>query len=116
MQTVLFNKYFQEFRKIESKEIIPGFSGKFIHTEFLTLALWTIQGKSTLPLHQHVHEQVTQLISGEFEMTIGGVYKKISTEEIVVIPSDVPHEGKALSECIVFDIFTPVREDYRQHQ
>ena len=32
---------------------------------------------------------------------------------VVVIPPDVPHAGKAITDCWIIDVFHPVREDYR---
>ncbi|MEL6562159.1 MAG: cupin domain-containing protein [Bacteroidota bacterium] len=110
------SKYFNQFSDIEPIEIMPGFRGKFIHTKSLTLALWEIEAGSTLPLHQHPHEQVSQLVSGEFEMTVAGEYQKAIPGELITIPGHIDHEGKALTDCVIFDIFSPVREDYKARQ
>ena len=108
--------YFHQFSKIKSVEIMPGFSGKFIHTATLTLALWEIKKGSVLPLHQHPHEQVSQLVNGAFEMTVNGEYQRAIAGELITIPSNTDHEGIALTDCVIFDIFSPVREDYKEKQ
>ena len=46
------------------KEIIPGFKGKFIHTQNFTVAFWNIEEGKELPEHSHIHEQTTQVIKG----------------------------------------------------
>jgi quercetin dioxygenase-like cupin family protein len=33
--------------------------------------------------------------------------------DVLVIPPNVPHSGKALTDVSVMDAFAPVREDYR---
>ena len=33
--------------------------------------------------------------------------------EIVCIPSNQWHYGKAITDCVLMDVFTPVREEYR---
>lgn len=45
--------------KIEPKEIIKGFKGKFIHNENTTLAFWEVEKGASIPLHSHIHEQTT---------------------------------------------------------
>ena len=103
----------KEIKNIEQKEILPGFKGRFVHTNSSTIAFWEIEKGSVLPEHSHIHEQTTQVIEGKLEMTIN--YKTIVLEPdmIVTIPSNVVHSGKALSTCKLTDTFCPVREDYK---
>jgi len=99
--------------EIEQKEIFKGFKGRFIHMETFTIAFWEIEAGSELPLHSHIHEQTTEIIEGELEMTCNGVTKVYKPGMIITIPSNVEHSGKALSNCKLTDIFCPVREDYK---
>lgn len=56
---------FVNLKDVPSKELLPGFSAKMIHTENMTLAYWDIKAGSVLPKHSHVHEQVAaQVITG----------------------------------------------------
>ena len=104
---------FKNTAAIEAKEVAPGFHGKMIHMEGMTVAHFFIEKGSALPAHQHPHEQVTNIISGEFEMTVGAETKLCKAGDVVCIPSNVPHFGKALTDVQVIDVFQPVREDYR---
>ncbi|CAN5381585.1 cupin domain-containing protein [soil metagenome] len=106
--------YFNELDEIEPKEIMPGFWGKFIHTDKITLAFWDIKKGSLLPEHSHLHEQTAFLIEGEFQITIKEETKVLIPGMVAVIPSGAVHSGKALTDCKILDIFSPVREDYRQ--
>ena len=107
------SKYFQQLAELPSRELLPGFKGKFIHLENMTMAYWEIAKGSVLPEHSHVHEQTTNVISGELEMTIGGETKVLTAGQVGIMPGNVPHSGKALTDCVVIDVFSPVREDYR---
>lgn len=98
---------------IPEKEVIKGFKGRFIHTPKLTLGYWNIAEGSVLPPHKHVHEQITQVEEGEFELTVDGKTNVYTKGMVAVIPSNIEHSGRALSSCRVFDIFHPVREDYQ---
>jgi quercetin dioxygenase-like cupin family protein len=100
-------------KDIPAREIVPGFFGKFIHGEQSTLAFWEIKKGHTLPLHHHVHEQITYIVSGELEMVIGDEKHVLTSGMTNVIPSNLPHSGFALTDCVVIDTFCPVRDDYR---
>lgn len=104
---------FINLRDIDSRELLPGFSVRFVHAEKMTLAYWDIKSGSVLPEHSHHHEQVAaQVISGEFELTLEGITKVMKAGDIAVIPSNVAHSGKAITDCQLLDVFSPVREDY----
>jgi quercetin dioxygenase-like cupin family protein len=104
---------FKLLENIHRKEILPGFWGRFIHTDSMTLAFWEIEKGSSLPEHSHFHEQVANIIEGKFEMTIEGVTHILVPGAVAIIPSNAIHSGKALSDCKILDIFSPVREDYK---
>ena len=104
--------YFR-FDDLPTKEIIPGFLARLIHTEQQTISLVETQEGSLLPAHSHVHEQVSQVLHGEFEMTVEGETRVCIKGDVVVIPSNAVHSGRALTDCVILDTFTPVREDYR---
>lgn len=104
---------FINLNDIRDRELLPGFSVKFIHAEKMTLAYWQIKAGSVLPEHSHPHEQVAaQVMSGEFELTLEGESKVMKAGDIAVIPSNAVHSGKAITDCQLLDAFSPVREDY----
>ncbi len=45
-----------DLNHIEEKEVVPGFFGKFIHSDNITIAYWRIAAGSILPEHKHPHE------------------------------------------------------------
>jgi quercetin dioxygenase-like cupin family protein len=95
------------------KELFPGFDARLIHADGLTVAHVTIAAGSALPEHHHVHEQITNVIHGELEMTVAGQTAVCNAGTSIVIPSNAPHSARALTDCYVIDVFQPVREDYR---
>ncbi len=98
---------------IEAKEIVKGFAGKFVHSGSMTFAYWDIAAGASLPSHSHPHEQVVNMLEGDFELNIDGDVRIIRKGEIVVIPPDAEHSARAITKCRVLDVFSPVREDYR---
>ena len=98
---------------LEEKEIVPGFRGKFVHSENMTVVYWNITAGSSLPEHHHPHEQVVNLIEGTFEFVMNGETKVEKPGSVIIVPSNVPHSGTAITDCKIIDVFYPVREDYK---
>lgn len=98
---------------IPGRELIPGFTGKFVHGAQGTLAFWDIKKDCRMPEHHHPHEQITHIVSGELEMTIGGETMLLTAGTVHVIPSNTPHSAIARADCKVIDSFSPARDDYR---
>ncbi len=100
-----------ELDKIKEREIMPGFHGKIINGNNITWAFWRIDEGAELPEHSHVHEQIMHVIDGKIKFTFDGQTLVHGPGSIVVIPSNMPHSGVALTQCKIMDVFTPVRED-----
>ena len=101
-----------KIEQLPQKEIKKGFKARFVHTLHTTLGLWEVEKGAVLPMHNHIHEQSTQVLEGKFEMTIGDETKIYEKGDLAVIPPNVIHGGVALTNCQLFDVFSPVREDY----
>lgn len=98
---------------IKEKELVPGFHAQFVHSENMTFAYWRIEAGSSLPDHSHPHEQVANVIEGEFELVVAGEAKRMTPGQVAVIPGNVPHHGTAITDCRLIDVFYPVRDDYK---
>lgn len=105
---------FIDVNELKSKELMPGFDGRMIHTDRLTIIYWDIAAGSILPEHSHEHEQITHILEGQFAFTIEGETQVIDAGKVAVIPSNARHWGKALTDCKALDVFQPVRRDYQQ--
>jgi len=46
-------------------------------------------------------------------MHIGDETIMLETGVVKVIPSNTPHSATAHTDCVLIDVFSPVREDYR---
>lgn len=103
----------QHLNDIPARQIVPGFFGKMVHGATSTLTFWEAKKGSSLPEHKHVHEQITYVVDGELEMTIGGQKYRFTAGNVHVIPSNVPHSALAVTDCRIIDSFSPARDDYR---
>jgi len=105
---------FATLASLPAKEIFGGtIRGHYAHLDRLTVGAVELNAGTAVPMHSHPHEQVTYVIDGRFEFTIGGETRILEPGIAALIPGGVMHGGKTLTACRVFDIFTPVREDYR---
>ena len=98
---------------VDSREVVPGYTARFIHSDKITLAYWVITKGSVIPMHQHVHEMMVNVLEGKLELTIGNETQIIQPGQVGVIASQVPHSAKAITDCRLLDVFFPVREDYK---
>jgi quercetin dioxygenase-like cupin family protein len=104
---------FIKISDVEEREVVAGFRGRFIHSANMTVAYWKIKAGATIPIHNHVHEMIVNVIEGQLELTIAGETKVLHAGMAGIIPSNVPHTAKGITDCFVIDVFSPVREDYK---
>jgi quercetin dioxygenase-like cupin family protein len=103
----------QNLNDIPYRELASGIMAKLVHGKKSTLSIVDIKQGSILPRHKHKHEQITFIVEGELEMMIGKKEYLLSAGTVHVIPSNEPHSAIALTDCRVIDVFSPVREDYK---
>ena len=72
-----------------------------------------VEAGAALPRHSHPHEQVVNMLEGEFELVVDGTPHRLKAGDVLAIPGDAPHSGRALTRCRILDVFHPIREDYR---
>lgn len=95
------------------RELLPGSSVSFIHSENITLAEWRFEAGIKLPEHSHPHEQITKIISGEFKLIIEKKPYNLTSGSVAVIPPGALHSAEPISDCHIIDIFYPTRDDYK---
>ncbi len=64
--------------------------------------------------HTHVHEQVSYVLSGVFEVEIDGKKEILKAGDAFVVPAQVEHGALCLEEGLLIDTFSPMREDFLQ--
>ena len=102
-----------QLSQIESRKLIPGATVRFVHSDHMTLAYWEFEADTPLPEHAHPHEQVTNVITGTFELNTAGQIHRLEAGSVALIPPGVRHSARAITACHIIDVFYPVREDYR---
>lgn len=100
-------------RNIPSKEVMPGYHGKLIHSENMSIAFWEVEKGAEVPEHSHINEQIMHVMEGKFEFTLDGDTQFYGPGDLVVIAPYKKHGGKALTPCKLMDVFSPTREEYK---
>lgn len=104
---------FITLRDLPGFDIIPGFHAQLYHSEELTFGKVSIAAGAELPTHDHHHEQFTLVLEGQIEFTIDGVTELLEPGMVAHMPPYASHSARAVTDCIVFDCFRPVREDLK---
>ncbi len=103
----------QQIKNISPKELVPGITGYYAHANSMTFGYVELRAGSSIPTHQHVHEQITYILEGELDMVIGGEACLLTAGMYHVITSNTPHSAIAKTACKVIDAFSPARDDYK---
>jgi quercetin dioxygenase-like cupin family protein len=62
--------------------------------------------------HHHFQSQITYVVSGKFEFSLGNEKMTIIQGDAVYVKPDIIHSALCLEEGILIDVFSPVREDF----
>lgn len=101
-------------KNLKPKELVPGITGFYAHSDNITFGYVELKARSSVPLHQHIQDQITYIIEGELDMIINNEACSLSAGMYHVIPSNIFHSAIARTDCKIIDAFSPSRDDYKQ--
>ena len=105
---------FSKLAGLPARAILNGaIQGRYAHAKAMTIGEVLLEPNTVVPMHDHPHEQLSYVIEGRFEFTVGSETTILEPGMVALIPGGVTHGGTTLTACKVIDIFSPVREDYR---
>lgn len=97
-----------------SYEIADGLFFRPVFAENMALNFVTFPPHSGFPEHTHPEEQISIVVAGEMEITVGGLRRMVRPGDVVIYPANVTHSGTTLDEgCRLIDIFSPPRAGIR---
>jgi len=101
------------FDRIPLEHLNPLIDRQFIYGERAMLARIVLRKGALVPRHSHDNEQITYILEGALRFTMGdGRVITVGAGEVLVIPSNLPHQAEALEDTVDLDIFTPPRADW----
>ena len=99
---------------LEVIERLPGWYGRYFHSSSMTFAHYDFKRGSSIHEHFHPQEEVYEVIEGELELTIDGVKQVARPGLVGIVPSNVRHSVKALTDGRAIIVDYPLRTDMRE--
>jgi quercetin dioxygenase-like cupin family protein len=99
-------------RQIPAVEKLPGWRGRLFHSPSLTFGHWDFRAGSSIHAHSHPQEEVWQILDGELELTIDGAVEIASSGMVAIVPANVTHAVRALSDGKAIVVDYPLRRDF----
>jgi quercetin dioxygenase-like cupin family protein len=100
---------------VATEQVNPSMERKIITGEKLMIAKLKFKDGFLVPLHHHVHEQITQVISGQIRFWFGENREQVMdlfAGDVVIIPSNLPHEALMIGDVEEIDTWSPPRQDW----
>jgi quercetin dioxygenase-like cupin family protein len=100
---------------VTEERVTDTISRKLITGDQMMLAQVFLEKDALVPQHSHHNEQLTYIISGALHFFIGADRERevvVRAGEVLHLPSNVPHEARALEDTLDVDIFNPPRQDW----
>lgn len=63
-------------------------------------------------VHSHPHSQASYVESGEFDVIIDGVEKRVGPGDSFFVNPNLDHGAVCRKAGVLLDVFSPVREDF----
>jgi quercetin dioxygenase-like cupin family protein len=103
---------FVETSGLKVIERLPGWHGRYFHSATMTFAHYDFARGSSIHEHFHPEEEVYEVIEGELEVTIDGLTQIARSGLVAIVPSNVRHSVKALTDGRVIVVDHPARPDF----
>jgi len=110
-----FEPKFYQLSEVPAFVPLPGFQMQAIVGGDMMGNWVRIEPNTEMPRHQHPQEQFGVMLEGHLELTIGDETRLLGPGTAYTIPGGVPHHARTHDDgCLVLDIFSPPRDDYRK--
>lgn len=100
---------------VPTEQVTPKMQRKLVHGDKVMVAKMKFKDGFLVPLHSHVNEQITQVLSGTIRFWFGDHKEEtfdLNAGDLVVIPSHLPHEALMIGDVEEIDTWAPIREDW----
>ncbi|MGV8981261.1 cupin domain-containing protein [Clostridium sp.] len=98
---------------VKLSDLGKGVSRKILaHVESIMMVEVNFIKGSVGEIHAHIHEQISYIIKGSFEVNIDGKKEIIKAGDTFYVVPNALHGVLALEDSTILDVFTPQRDDF----
>lgn len=83
----------------------------FGYDDSILMAKVNFEAGAVGSIHSHAHSQVSYIESGQFDVFIDGVKKRLGPGDSFYIEPNLDHGAVCRKAGVLLDVFSPVRED-----
>ncbi len=106
---------FYRWEDVAEEQVTEMISRKLVTGEREMVAQITLKKGAIVPEHAHESEQISYVLKGALRFTIDGREITVRDNEVLHIPSGVPHAATAVEDTFEVDVFSPIRQDWLDH-
>jgi len=100
--------------ELHGTEMLPGVVRRAVYLEHAMVTFFDFAPGSVVPRHEHPHEQITYVVRGALEFTLGGETVVLRAGDGVCCPPGIVHGAVVLDEhTVALDAWYPQREEYK---
>jgi quercetin dioxygenase-like cupin family protein len=107
---------FYAFDKMPFEKITDKISRRYVYGKNIMLVYFKLAKGASVRKHHHHNEQITYILQGSVKVTSHDKEYIVSSGEVLIIPANVEHFFEALEDTIDMDVFSPIRQDWLDHQ
>jgi quercetin dioxygenase-like cupin family protein len=97
---------------LPAESITDSIDRKYFTGDRVTVARFELKRGGVVPRHAHENEQVSCVLSGALKFQFDDRDVVVGAGEVMQIPGGIAHAVTVLEDTLVFDVFSPVRQDW----
>jgi quercetin dioxygenase-like cupin family protein len=103
---------FIDTNSLKVVERLPGWKGRYFHSDKMTFAHYEFVKDASIHEHHHPQEEVYEVLEGELEVTIDGKAEIARPGMVAIVPGEVKHSIRALSDGRAIIVDYPRRPEF----
>lgn len=102
---------------VEKKEVDDGIVRQLLgHDDSILMVRVFFEEGAVGYVHSHIHSQASYVESGEFDVIIDGVEKRLGPGDSFYVRPNLEHGAVCRKAGVLLDVFSPVREDFLEER